>query len=83
MKRMSKVVQNSEKALELIEKIYNDFDLLNGYLYGIHEEAKDDTPEFNRFSDIWMNFPAYHTLDELKEILTQYKKERAVNEQHS
>lgn len=74
---MSKLAKNSEKALELIEKIYNDFDLLNDYLYNIHEEVSSDDEHFH---DIWMNFPTYHTLDELKEVLNQYMKESVENE---
>jgi ssDNA-specific exonuclease RecJ len=60
-------------GLEKIEKIYDDFDLLNGALYELSEKL--DKEEFAWFYDFWMKFPTYNQMDELKEFLKDLKKE--------
>lgn len=58
-----------ERAIELLNSVYDEFDELNGYLHDIVEETPIDTVEYDRLATIWLTFPTWSTLDELKELL--------------
>lgn len=65
------ISENSKIARELVEKIYNDLDMLNGYLHEVVEDLEMDDELYSRLNFIWMMFPTFSTLDELKSILRE------------
>jgi hypothetical protein len=68
------IKEQCEIGLVKIEKIYDDFDLLNGALYELSEKLDKD--EHAWFYDFWMKFPTYNQMDELKDYLKNLKKEQ-------
>jgi hypothetical protein len=67
------IKEQCEIALEKIEKIYDDFDLLNGALFELSENL--DKEEYAWFYDFWMKFPTYNQMDEIRDFLKDLKKD--------
>lgn len=67
------IIENSEEAIELIKKIYHDFDILNGHLNELSEVLDSDERRF--FFSIWNTFPTYSTFDDLESELKEIKEE--------
>ena len=69
------IKEQCEIALKKIEKIYDDFDFLNGALFELSEKL--DKEEYSWYYDFWMKFPTYNDLDDLKNFLNDLKVEKA------
>jgi hypothetical protein len=67
------IIKNSEEAIDLINKIYHDFDVLNGHLHELSEVLDSDKRSF--FFSIWNTFPTYSTFDDLTIELNEIKEE--------
>lgn len=69
------LLKNIEGAKEKIEAIYQDLDILKGYLGEIKEEiGYDDADEITvAFYSEWLRFPTSHTLDTLYNLLDELK----------
>lgn len=70
-----RLLKNIEGAKEKIEAIYQDLDILRGYLGEIREEiGYDDADETTvAFHSEWLRFPTSHTLDNLYNLLCELK----------
>jgi hypothetical protein len=67
------IVENSSEAIDLINKIYEDFDKLNGHLHELSDVLDSDKRSF--FFSIWNTFPTYSTFDDLTLELNEIKEE--------
>jgi hypothetical protein len=68
------IIENSERAIELINKIYDDFDEMNGALHELSEVL--DSEEHSFFFSIWNYLPTYSTFDDLKGTLIELKEKQ-------
>jgi hypothetical protein len=67
------VIEETERALFYLKKIYNDFDLLNGSLGELIERL--DEEKYKWFHNFWSTFPTYNELDDLDWFLSDLKQE--------
>jgi hypothetical protein len=73
---MDNEVGLARDGIRLVDEMYDSVDRLNGVLDDLLNLLDRDSAEWRALNDFYINFPTYHSLDDIKETFRGLKGEK-------